>query len=52
MVDYVKEMPSKKSIKYGENGSFEHVLFLLSYLYGSPGSRTLRANTVISRPSM
>ena len=28
MVDYVKEMTVKKSYKYGEYGSFEHLLFL------------------------
>ena len=29
MVDYVREMTAKKSCKYGEYGSFEHLLFLL-----------------------
>ena len=29
MAEYVKEMTEKKSCKYGEYGSFEHVLFLL-----------------------
>ena len=29
MVDYVKKMTVKKFCKYGEYGSFEHLLFLL-----------------------
>ena len=29
MVGYVREMTSKKFCKYGENGSFDHLLFLL-----------------------
>ena len=29
MVEYVREMAVKKSCKYGEYGSFEHLLFLL-----------------------
>ena len=28
MVDYVRKMTVKKSCKYGEHGSFEHLLFL------------------------
>ena len=28
MVDYVRKMAAKKSCKYGEYGSFEHLLFL------------------------
>ena len=28
MVDYVREMTVKKSFKYAEYGSFEHLLFL------------------------
>ena len=28
MVDIVREMTSKKSCKFGEYGSFEHLLFL------------------------
>ena len=27
--DYVREMTAKKSCKYGEYGSFQHLLFLL-----------------------
>ena len=30
MVDYVREMAGKKSCKYGEYGSFEHLLLLCS----------------------
>ena len=29
MVDHVRKMTVKKSCKYGEYGSFEHLLFLL-----------------------
>ena len=32
MVDHVWEMTVKKSCKYGEYGSFKHLLFLLSLL--------------------
>ena len=32
MVDYIREMTVKKSFKYGEYGSFEHLLFLLLYV--------------------
>ena len=32
MVDNVREMAVKKSCKYGEYGSFEHLLFLV-HLY-------------------
>ena len=31
MVDYVREMTSKKSCKYSKYGSFDHVLFLFFY---------------------
>ena len=30
MVDYVREMTVKKSCKYGEYGSFEHLLILFT----------------------
>ena len=33
MVDYIREMTVKKSCKCGEYGSYEHVLFLLSFLF-------------------
>ena len=32
MVDYVRKMTVKKSCKYGEYGSFEHSLFLFSFI--------------------
>ena len=32
MADYVRKMTAKKSYKYGEYGSFEHVLFLFNGL--------------------
>ena len=32
MVEYVKKMTVKKSCKYGENGLFEHLLFLFLFV--------------------
>ena len=34
MVDYVREVTVKKTCKYGEYGSFEHLLFLLHLVKG------------------
>ena len=48
MVDYVTKMAAKKSCKYGEYGSLEHLPFLLLHCYdstriniqGASGNRT------------
>ena len=32
-VDYLREMTVKKSCKYGEYGSFEHLHFLFSFYF-------------------
>ena len=41
LIDYVKKVAAEKSCKYGEYGSFEHLLFLLlpgkSWLGGRGG---------------
>ena len=36
MVDNVRVMTVKKSCKHGENGLFEHLLFLLHYISDTP----------------
>ena len=43
MVDYVIEMTVKKSCKYGEHGSLEHLLLLLCKLvfYSGDGMTTV-----------
>ena len=35
MVDYVRQITSKKSREYGKYKSFEHLLFLFSYECGN-----------------
>ena len=40
MVDYVREMTVKKSCKYGEYGSFEHLVLLLLLLISSLNSES------------
>ena len=35
MVDYVREMTVKKSCKYGEYGSFEHLIFVFVFCFWS-----------------
>ena len=37
VADYVRGMTAKKSCKYGEYGSFEHLLFLFSNWYDWDG---------------
>ena len=36
MVDHVRKMTVKKSCKYGEYGSFQHLLFLLVNFFFNP----------------
>ena len=36
-VDYVKQINKKKSCKYSEYGSFEHLLFLFDFFLGGGG---------------
>ena len=44
MVDYARKMTVKKSCKYGEYGSFEHILFLfnLPFFLGTQGHMVVR----------
>ena len=35
MIDYVREMTSKRSCKYGEYGSFEPLLFSCGFVFFS-----------------
>ena len=46
MVGYVREMTVKKCCKYAEYGSFEHLLFLLSFLISIQGRESLLGNFV------
>ena len=41
MVDTVREMTVKKAGKYGEYESFDHLLFLLRFVFLGEGERVL-----------